>query len=118
MMLWRCEICGYLHGGDGPPVYCAKCGASGEKFVLLDEEESEMMRDALLVRAKYGRIFELLTEVLEVAQSGIALNMDEECNQIFQRTQDEVARLHKMIRDELAGYAQQCVWAKLAGDAV
>lgn len=118
MKMWRCDVCGYLHEGDGAPEFCVKCGASQEKFVLLDDEETEMMRDALRTREQYQRIFTLLSEVLDAAQEGIELDMDEGCNRIFSKTKKEVSGVHQMIKDELAGYAQQCVWAKMASDAL
>ncbi len=118
MKLWRCEVCGYLHEGGEAPEYCEKCGAPQEKFVLLDEEEGEMMRDAMRTREQYQRIFALLSEVLDVAQAGIELDMDEGCNSIFNKTIEEVSGVHQMIKDELAGYAQQCVWAKMAADGI
>lgn len=114
--LWRCDVCGYLHEGEEPPEFCVKCGASPEKFALLDEEETEIMLDAIRIREKYGRIFVLLSEVLEVADEGIKLDMDEGCNRIFDKTKEQITEIHKMIKDELAGHAQQCVWAKMASD--
>ena len=118
MKMWRCDICGYLHEGEEALEFCVKCGAPREKFVLLDEEEAEMMHDALRTREQYQRIFALLTEVLEVAQEGIELDMDEGCNRIFNKTKEEVSGVHQMIKDELAGYAQHCVWAKMAADGM
>ena len=118
MKMWRCDVCGYLHEGDEAPEVCVKCGAPREKFVLLDEEEAEMMHDAVRTREQYQRIFALLTEVLEVAQEGIELDMDEGCNRIFNQTKEEVSGVHQMIKDELAGYAQHCVWAKMAADGM
>lgn len=114
--MWRCEVCGYLQEGSEPPEYCVKCGAPREKFALLDEEETEMMRDAIRTREKYERIFVLLSEVLDVAEQGIELDLDDGCNRIFNQTKEQVTGVHKMIKDELAGHAQQCVWAKMAAD--
>ncbi len=37
---------------------------------------------------------------------------------IFNKTIEEVSGVHQMIKDELAGYAQQCVWAKMAADGI
>ncbi len=114
--MWRCDLCGFLYEDEVPPTFCPKCGTPREKFILLDEEETELMREALLVREKYTRLLALLAEALDVAQQGIALDLDEGCNKIFNRTVEEISGVHRMIKDELAGHAQQCVWAKLAGD--
>ena len=32
MKAWKCELCGYIHNGDEPPVNCPVCGASGDQF--------------------------------------------------------------------------------------
>lgn len=114
--MWRCEVCGYLHEGDEPPEICPKCGAPKEKFELLDEEETEMMRDALQTKEKYAQILEKLDEVFQLAQEGIDLDLDDGCNKIFNKTKEEISGIHKMIKDELAGHAQQCIWVKVASD--
>ena len=36
MKKWRCQICGYIHEGETPPEHCPVCGASKDKFELLD----------------------------------------------------------------------------------
>ena len=116
MKKWRCEICGYLHDGDEPPDNCPKCGVPKDNFSLLDEEEAEMMDDAIETKDKYVQILARLDEVMHLAQEGIDLDLDDGCNKIFHKTKDEISGVHKMIKDELAGHAQQCVWVKVAND--
>jgi nitrite reductase (NADH) large subunit len=29
---WKCEVCGYVHEGEGPPESCPVCGAGAEEF--------------------------------------------------------------------------------------
>jgi len=29
---WKCEVCGYVHEGDGPPSQCPVCGVAAELF--------------------------------------------------------------------------------------
>ncbi len=118
MKMWRCEVCGYLHEGEEPPDFCPKCGAPKEKFELLDEEEAEMMRDALATREKYAEILEHLEAVNKLAQEGIDLDLDEGCNQIFGQTQKDIEAIRKMIKEELAGHAQECIWVKVASDGL
>lgn len=115
-MMWRCEVCGYLHEGGEPPDFCPKCGAPKEKFVLLDEEEAQMMRDSLATKEKYRQILTRLDEIFILADEGIKLDLDEGCNEIFARTKVEITGIHKMIKDELAGHAGECIWVKVASD--
>lgn len=114
--MWRCVICGYLHEGDDPPDLCLKCGAPKEKFELLDEEETGMMKDASLTKIKYEQIFARLEEIIEIADEGILLDLDEGCNKIFALVKEDIATIHGMIKDELAGHAQHCIWVKAARD--
>ncbi len=118
MKMWRCEVCGYLHEGEEPPDECPKCGAPKEKFELLDEEETEMMRDALATREKYAQIYEHLEKVSSLAQEGIDLNLDEGCNEIFSQTKKDMEDIHSKIKEELAGHASECIWVKVASDGI
>jgi len=112
----RCDVCGYLHNGDHAPEICPKCSVPKEKFILLDEEETEMMEDAVETKSKYVQILAHLDGILSLAQEGIDLNLDDGCNKIFQKAKEEISGIHKMIKDELAGHAQQCVWVKVVND--
>ncbi|MFY9114775.1 MAG: rubredoxin [Dethiobacteria bacterium] len=114
--MWCCDVCGYLHEGDNPPDLCPKCGAPKDRFELLDEEEAGMMRDAFLTKRKYGQILKRLEEIKEIAEEGIILNLDEGCNRIFTRAKEDIAAIYGMIKDELTGHAQQCIWVKVAKD--
>ena len=40
-MLWRCEVCGYVHEGDEAPDKCPKCGAPKEKFSVISDEDAK-----------------------------------------------------------------------------
>lgn len=34
---WKCTICGFVDGGDTPPVHCPECGARDAMFIPSDE---------------------------------------------------------------------------------
>jgi len=34
---WQCLVCGYIHKGTHPPKRCPVCGASEDRFVVLDD---------------------------------------------------------------------------------
>ena len=36
MKTWKCEVCGYIHSGDEPPVSCPICGAEQDCFSVLE----------------------------------------------------------------------------------
>ncbi len=116
MKMWRCEVCGYLHEGEEPPDFCPKCGAPKDKFVLLDEEEAQMMVDARNTKEKYKQILERLDQVADLAKEGIELDLDEGCNKIFNQTLASIEDVRKMIKEELAGHAHECIWVKVASD--
>ncbi len=116
MKIWRCEVCGYLHDGEEPPDICPKCGAPKEKFALLDEEEAEMMMDARNTKEKYREILKRLDEIEQLANEGLELDLDEGCNQIFNKTVQDIGGIQKRVRDELAEHAQECIWVKVASD--
>ncbi len=118
MKMWRCEICGYLHEGEEPPDICPKCGYPKEYFELLDEEEAEMMRDALAVREKYVKIGEHLDAIDKIAEEGIDLNMDDICNDIFGQTRKDTENIRERIKEELSGHSNECIWAKVARDGL
>lgn len=41
MKKWQCSVCGYIHKGEEPPERCPVCGATKDKFVLINENEVE-----------------------------------------------------------------------------
>ncbi len=116
--MWRCEVCAYLHEGEEPPDICPKCGVPKEDFVLLDDEEAELMRDALKTREKYAAILEHLEKVKALAEEGIELDLDEGCNDVFGKTIKDMQEVSAMIKEELAGHASECIWVKVASDGL
>lgn len=116
MKIWRCEVCGYLHEGEAPPEFCPKCGAPKSKFVLLDDEEAQMMVEARETKEKYRQILERLEQIDRLAREGIGLDLDEGCNKIFNQTVTSIEGIRTMIKDELAGHAHECIWVKVASD--
>jgi|WetSurMetagenome_2_1015567.scaffolds.fasta_scaffold1021663_1 rubredoxin len=38
-MQWVCDICGYVHDDDEPPMSCPMCGAPKSKFSEWDGED-------------------------------------------------------------------------------
>ena len=45
MKKWRCEVCGYIHTGDEPPVKCPVCGAPQSAFILIEDPGATPLPD-------------------------------------------------------------------------
>ena len=44
---WECNVCGYLHEGEEPPVTCPECGAPGTQFEFYSYEDNDEWDDEL-----------------------------------------------------------------------
>lgn len=40
MKKWKCMVCGYMYEGEEPPESCPVCGASADKFEVIDEVQT------------------------------------------------------------------------------
>ncbi len=44
---WECQQCGTIHMGLRPPRVCPGCGASSDEFMMLGEEDTDLVPDDL-----------------------------------------------------------------------
>jgi len=44
---WKCTVCGYVHEGAEPPASCPVCGADRSRFIPLEEEKVNLLRDMI-----------------------------------------------------------------------
>lgn len=44
---WKCTVCGYLHEGAVPPELCPVCGADRGKFIPIEQEKLNLLRDMI-----------------------------------------------------------------------
>ena len=44
---WKCTVCGYVHEGFVPPEICPVCGAGRDRFIPLEEEKVNLLRDVI-----------------------------------------------------------------------
>jgi rubredoxin len=42
---WKCTVCGYLHAGPRPPEVCPVCGAEAARFIPLERQPLNLLRD-------------------------------------------------------------------------
>lgn len=110
MKKWRCEVCGYVHDGDGPPEICPKCGASKEKFTEIPEEESNLITRSRITNQLHIELFGLLEQVREVAEMGVDDRLDPACVSLFERALRSATELQQGIKAEIAGHVGKGKW--------
>lgn len=42
---WKCTVCGYVHQGAAPPSVCPVCGADRSRFIPLEAQKVNLLRD-------------------------------------------------------------------------
>lgn len=42
---WKCNVCGYVHTGPEPPAVCPVCGAERVRFIPMETEKLNLLRD-------------------------------------------------------------------------
>jgi len=116
-MKYRCPVCGYIHNGSSAPDKCPQCGAPGEKFQKVDEEEMVWAAEHIVGVARDAdpRIVE-----------GLRMNFTGECTEVgmylaMSRAADrqgypEVAEAYKRIAFEEAEHAAR--FAEMLGEVV
>jgi len=110
MKKWRCEVCGYIHDGDGPPEKCPKCGAPKEKFTEVAEEQSELIHRSRVSNQLHMELSGLLEQVKEVAEMGIEDELDPGCVGIFKNALQTAVELQQSIKAELAVHVAKGKW--------
>lgn len=117
-MKYRCPVCGYIHEGKSAPEKCPQCGAPGEKFVRIEEEESMVWAAEHII----GIAKDVDPRIIE----GLRMNFAGECTEVgmylaMSRAADrqgypEVAEAYKRIAFEEAEHAAR--FAEMLGEVV
>lgn len=115
-MKWVCKVCGYVHGGDEPPVSCPVCKAPSEKFEKLAQER--VWADEHRIGVAQGldeRVVEDLRMnfTAECTEVGMYLAMSRQADR---EGHPEVAEAYKRIAFEEAEHAAK--FAELLGEVV
>jgi hypothetical protein len=108
-MLWKCEVCGFIHEGDAPDV-CPKCGAPKEKFAALTEEEAKKVYDSDRTNDIHLQIISLAMQIKELAKEGIEINLDPPCVALFKQAHDEAWVIKQRSKAEIAGHVSKGKW--------
>ncbi len=109
-MLWKCSVCGYVHEGPEAPEACPKCGAPKEKFVALTEEEANKIVSSERTNDIHMEIIQLAKRMMDLAEEGIAINLDPPCVSAFTKAHAEAKVIRQRSKAELAGHVSRGKW--------
>ena len=110
MVVWKCNVCGYVHDGEEAPEQCPKCGAPKEEFVEQKGEAGEKIVKSRITNDIHMDMRILLAQIEELAEEGIEENLDPPCVAIFSRAKKDAHELAGMIKAELAGHMTKGKW--------
>jgi predicted nucleic acid-binding Zn-ribbon protein len=110
MPLWKCTVCGLIYEGVEPPEKCPKCGAPREKFNKLTEQEEQLVTRSRLSNSLHIKAYTLLQELLEIAEKGIADNLDPGCYKIFSEEKEFALITMQRIKAELEAHMKKSKW--------
>jgi len=102
--LWKCSICGYIHQGESAPLSCPKCGASQDKFHLLDEEATKKIYTSDRTNDIHAELIALSMKMAALCDEGITLNLDPACVSLFRKAKDASWVTKQSCKAELAGH--------------
>ncbi|MGL5978200.1 MAG: rubredoxin-like domain-containing protein [Erysipelotrichaceae bacterium] len=104
MKLWKCSVCGLVHEGESAPENCPKCGATADKFVLLDEEAATKIYRSDRSNDLHMRLITLAMEMDAICKEGIEDNLDPTCVVVFNNTKKRAWEIKQMAKAELIGH--------------
>ena len=107
---WRCQVCGYIHDGDGPPDVCPKCGAPKDKFVQLSKEDTDKIYAADRTNDIHMTMVKKLADVIALCEEGIRINLDPGCLATFQKARDEAWIMKQRCKAEMATHMTKNKW--------
>ncbi len=110
MQNWKCSVCNLIREGEEPPKKCPKCGADGEKYVALSEEEKEMVARSRVTNDLHVELMEILPRLLEIAEEGIEDNLDPRCVTLFKKLQEDAEFLLASTKAEVEGHMKKGKW--------
>jgi rubredoxin len=107
---WKCAECGYIHDGDEAPLQCAKCGATREVFVALDEQAAGLVERSRRTNALHAQAVSLAREIEGVCKAGIEDNLDPGCVDVFQKSLERAYDIMKLSMTEIQGHIAKGKW--------
>ena len=109
-MLWKCTVCGFVHGGGNPPTKCPKCGAPAEKFTALSEEDAKKITSSDRTNDIHMKIVNLAMKIAALSEEGIEINLDPPCVALFKQAKEEAMIIKQRSKTEIAGHVGRGKW--------
>ncbi len=106
---WKCA-CGYIHDGETAPGKCPKCGASAEKFTLLDDAVAGLVERSRRTNMLHVRVIDLARQIEKACKEGITDALDPGCVDVFNKTLNASYEMMKLSMTELAGHMNKGKW--------
>ncbi|MGB4337257.1 MAG: rubredoxin [Bacillota bacterium] len=110
MKLFRCGVCGYVHDGDEAPDKCPKCGAPKDKFTVIDDSESELIKRSRFTNDLHCKLITLMGEVIELAEAGLEDALDPPCVALFKYAKEQAWIIRQASRAEIRGHMNKGKW--------
>ena len=117
MKKWKCTVCGEIVEGENPPQACPLCKAPAEKFILLDETETNWACEH-----EIGIIKDVPQEIID----GLRANFNGECTEVgmylamsraaFREGYPEIGLYYEKAAYEEAEHAAK--FAELLGEVI
>jgi rubredoxin len=110
MRKWRCGVCGYIHDGESAPENCPKCGAPKEKFTQIPEDQENLIERSRFTNQLHMELASLMERVMEIAQEGIADELDPPCVALFKKALQSAIEIQQATKAEIAGHIAKGKW--------
>lgn len=108
--MFKCNVCGYNHIGSDAPDYCAKCGATKDKFVKLTEEQEALIIKSTRTNDLHMELCQLMESVQLLAEEGIEVNLDPGCVVTFKKALQEALIIKNIAKAEMATHVSKGKW--------
>lgn len=109
-MLKKCEVCGLILDSEMIGAECPKCHAGASKFRTLSEEEAAKITRSTRTNNLLTEIAALTERQKQLAEEGIADQLDPGCVNAFEKARSEALLLRQIIRAEIAIHVGKEKW--------
>jgi len=110
MKMWRCAVCGLVFEGDERPQACPKCGAPGDKFELVSDDQVKIIMRARRTNQLHSDLLAALAKVEAVADAGIEDNLDPGCLRTFTKAKEAVRLVRQFGVAEIQVHVNKDKW--------
>ena len=108
--MWKCTVCGYIHGGAEAPEACPKCGAPKDKLVQLSEEQAALVLKSLRTNDIHMKLCSIMDKVITLCEEGADINLDPGCLVAFKKGIEQSQVFKNIIKAEIATHVGKNKW--------